>query len=286
MRKELCALILAAATAACGKSEPPGAAPELAAPDRAASRVGTGSPRPVSAEAEVKASSGPVELSLLLHKSKIRLGDSLWQQLRIRNIGKQEILITDQVFHDPWELDKNIRIRLGIYIEVTGPDGKPLKPPVRRDGVDDGIEPMPSGLLEVEGPDEQAMVDGWKKQGLSSLEVSLKLIEYNTKKERDKHPYPSRPAIRLKPGESAETKSWFHYSKYDEKIAKRPPPRPVGEFAELEFFDLEKPGEYKVRAVYNYGMSELKKKEYRELGWSYDERVLIRTPWVQVTVVP
>lgn len=286
MKKENWALILAAALAACGKNEPPAAPPELAAPGRAFSPAGTGSPEPAVAEAEVKASSGPVELTLRLHRTRIKLGESLWHQLRIRNAGDKEMLVTDQIFHDPWELLNNIWGGYGIFIEVIGPDGKPLEPPVRRDGAGDGIEPMPSGLLEIEGPQEQAMVDGWEKQGLSSFEVKLKLIEYNTKKERGKKPYPSRPVIHLRPGEIAETKSWFHYSRYDEKIAKRPAPQPIGEFAELEFFDLDEPGKYKIRAVYNHGISETDIKEYRKMGWSYDERVLFYTPWVRVTVNP
>ena len=77
---------------------------------------------------EVSASSGPVELTFLLHKTTITVGESLWHQLRVRNIGKRELLVTDEVFHEPWQLryhspDRNGIGGFGIYIEAFGPDG-------------------------------------------------------------------------------------------------------------------------------------------------------------------
>ena len=37
--------------------------------------------------------------------------------------------------------------------------------------MEDAIMPEVSGLLEIDGPREQAMVDDWKRQGLSEFEI-------------------------------------------------------------------------------------------------------------------
>ena len=281
-------MILAAALAACGKSEPPPAGPELAAPDRAFPSAGrTVTNEKVAAQAEVSASSGPVELTFLLHKTTITVGESLWHQLRVRNIGKRELLVTDEVFHEPWQLryhspDRNGIGGFGIYIEAFGPDGARLGKVLY---MEDAIMPEVSGLLEIDGPREQAMVDDWKRQGLSEFEIGSKLIEFNTSKRHAAQSKEESPVIKLQPGEVAETKSWFYHTKQARR-KKLPAPRPIGNFAQLEFFALDKPGKYKIRAVYDYSISAVKLAEYRKLGWSTDEHVLARTPWVAVTVLP
>ncbi len=285
MRKEHWALILAAALAACGKSDPPVAPPHLAAPDKAFSSAGGNSLVPPAAE--VKASSGPVEFTLLLHKTRIKSDERFWFQLRVRNIGDRKILMTDQIFHDPDQLNDNFRMRYGIFIEATGPGWVALEEAFHPERGPPPIQNGISGMLEIAGPKEQAMVDGWRKQGLSDYDVNLKLFEFNIKKERQARPKPDLPVIRLMPGEIAETKSSYYYSTYDRLIKKRPPPRPIGEFSRLELFDIEEPGKYKIRAVYNY----FKTKKDEELDKKYgiprhSEDVLVRTPWVQVEVLP
>lgn len=264
--------------AACGKKEEGAPTPVLSVP---------GAIEKVPAQAEVKASSGPVELTLLLHKTQVKVGESLWQQLRIRNVSDKEIVVTDQVFRDPRELRRSSRAGFGIYIEVLGPDGKPLEvefqiPAEQGRDISNGV----SGLLEVEGPEEKAMLDGWKKQGLSLREVNMKLVDFNMKKQRAAEIHQQRPVIKLLPGQSVETKSAFFYSIQD-KIHKRPIPRPIGDFAQLDFFDLNKPGTYKVRAVHNQAPTEKTMKLSRQLGLpTYPEEVQFRTPWIQIEVLP
>lgn len=272
--------LLAAAlllSAACGKKDD-GAPPQLGMP-------APGAAEKVAAQAEVKASSGPIELSLLLHKTEIKAGESLWQQIRIRNIGDKEIIVADRVFHEPRELRLQSRAGAGIYIEALGPDGKPLKVEFQESaewGADIGYGV--SGLLEVDGPEEQAMLDAWKKQGLSLREINEKLMEFNTKKQRAAEIHQPRPVIKLSPEQSAETKSAFFYSLRD-KFHKRPIPRPIGDFAQLDFFVLENPGEYKVRAIYDRAPTPELNKMRGKLPISPWE-VLVRTPWIKVTVAP
>lgn len=273
--------VLAAAlllSAACGKKDNAAPTPVLSAP---------GAVEKVVAQAEVKASTGPVELTFRLYKTQIKAGDYLWQQIRIRNVGDKELVVADQVFHDPWELRHCSRAGYGIYLEALGPDGKPLKvefqdPAEQVRDISYGV----SGLLDVEGPEEQAMLDGWKKQGLSEREIGMKLIEFNTKKQQAAEIHRRRPIIKLLPGQSAETKSAFFYSIQD-KIHNRPIPRPVGDFAQLDFFVLEEPGKYKIRAVYDHAPTDTTAKLSRRLGLpTYPEEVQFRTPWIQVEVLP
>ncbi len=271
--------ILAAALlcfAACGKKEESALTPVLSAPNAV---------EKISAQAGVKASSGPVELTFLLHKTQIKAGDYLWQQIRIRNVGDINILASDPVFNEPRELRKQSRSNYGIYLEALGPDGKPLKvefqdPAEQGRDIGYGV----SGFLEVEGREEQAMLDGWKKLGLSEREIGYKLIDFNRKKQRAAEKTKQWPGIELFPRQSAETKSAFYYSMQD-KIRNRLRPSPIGEFSQLDFYIFEKPGEYKIRAIYDRAPTPELNRMRGKLP-IYPEEVLIRTPWIKVTVTP
>lgn len=261
--------------AACGKKEAGTPTPALSPPHAV---------EKVPAQAEVKASSGPVELTLLLHNTQLKAGDYLWQQVRMRNVGDKEIVVAGDVFHDPWALRDQSRSEYFVYLEARGPDGKPLKVNYQayREEKPDHIADVVSGLLEVEGREEKAMLDGWRKQGLSDREIGYKLIEFNTNKKRKVESDQHNPGIRLLPGQSVETKSAFFYSGLD-RIHKRPVPHPIGDFAQVDFFFFDKPGKYKVRAAYDG----LPGKLAREAGLpSYPGDVLVRTPWVSVEVLP
>lgn len=232
--------VFSIAISACEKSEP-SANP---IPDLAPPKLEKSAP-----QAEVHASSGPVELSLLLHRTQIKLGSTLWHQIRVRNIGRTQLLVTDGIFHDPWQMAKNISGEYGIFIEVLGPDGKPLQMAFHPDSGND----IDFGVSDL----------GQKKATRTTIRVNS-----------------------LQSGESVETKSWFHYGDWAKLVAKRPRPTPIAEYAELEFFDLNKPGHYKVRAIYNKQLGEKDLKSYRELGLTLNGHVLIRTPWISVEVVP
>ncbi len=265
--------------AACGKKDE-GAPASILPPPATIEKV--------PAQAEVKASSGPIELSFLLHKTQIRAGESLWQQIRIRNIGKKEIIVSDPIFHDPRELRQQSRSNYFIYVEALGPDSKPLEVVYHMsenhkvDVMVDGV----SGLLEVASPEEQAMLDGWKKQGLSHREIDKRLIDFNTKKLQATEKLPELPVIKLSPGQSVETKSAFYRSIQD-RIQNRPTLRPIGDFAQLDFFMLEKTGNYKIRAAYNQAPTKKSAELSRKLGIpSYPEEVRFHTPWITIEVLP
>lgn len=258
---------------ACGKKNDGAPTPVLSAPGEA---------EKVPAQAEVRASSGPVELTLLLHNTEIKVGDYLWQQIRLRNIGDAPMTVSDQVFHDPWELRKHSDSQYGIYLEALGPDGKPMKIVFDRERSATPRDEEVSGLLEVEGPQEQAMLERWKTQGLSPEEINRNLLDFNLKKRRGASAKGRWPVVILSPGQSAETKSAFFYSLRDE-INGKPTPVPVGEFGQINFFHFLSSGEYKIRAVYDYQPGDFARTN--KLPASPDD-VLVRTPWIPIRVLP
>ncbi|MFA6319244.1 MAG: hypothetical protein WC943_17660, partial [Elusimicrobiota bacterium] len=70
MQRELWMLALAVMLAGCGKKEPPSAPRNLAAPEKPSASIGySGAAAHLPAEAEVTASSGPVQLTLRIYKT-------------------------------------------------------------------------------------------------------------------------------------------------------------------------------------------------------------------------
>ena len=163
--------------AACGKKDDAALAPVLSTPQAAEKNAPA---------AEVKASSGPIELSLFVRETEIKAGDSIWEQIHVRNIGNREIIVSDPIFFNEQALLKQSYSRFGIYLEALGPNGKSIRvdaatPANMGKDLMEGV----SGFLEVDGPEERAMFEGWKKQGLSPREINAKLLDFNIKKREE-----------------------------------------------------------------------------------------------------
>ncbi len=262
-------LVLAAS---CGKPSPSSETPELSAPTSSA----------VAAEAEVKASSGPVELTFLIYKTRIKLGESLWYQFRLRNIGSEQMIVVDRVFRSGWNLRKNINANFGTYIEIQDSNGQPLRPAHRSDMHAHPIVNESSGLLEAVTPEAKAAVAAWKKKGLSGLEIKRNLAQLNANRAFVEADEPFR--VELPPGGTIETKSWFEYHD-SERLAHRQQPRAIGEFAEIDVYDLESPGRYRIRAVYKRVPSAYAK-NMRRNGEVYPDEVNFKTDWIGIEVIP
>lgn len=275
-------LTLLLLAAACKKA-PSSESTSLPAPETtsAAGIAGTDA----VADAIVTASSGPVELSLLLHSKKVRVGDSFWYKLRIRNRGTRAITLVESALTDPFRFYKQLDGRFGLYLEVLGPDGKALPVRVPSLEADDyGTDSTQvSGLLEAESPEEKALVAKWKDEGLDDSAVRRKLLEHNLKK----IPSARTPAVVLQPGEVVETHSWFHHG-IRERTLKRPRTRPIGDFSELEFFHLERPGPHKLRAIYDWRRTPQEVAAWtKTTGRSAPSTwILVKTPWIEASVTP
>ena len=85
----------------------------------------------------------------------------------------------------------------------------------------------------------------------------------------------------FQPGETRATLPWA-YNPYDwGHKPESPGPAPRGQYSELPFYDLSKPGKYKIRAVYDRVFPDDRKtpKQLRREG---DVRVV--TPWIRFSV--
>lgn len=240
----------------------------------------------VPAQAQASGTTAPIKLTFSVYKSSIAVGERLWFRVRITNVGKKAVLVHDDIFTDPWKLRDQILGRFGVFLEVLDPRGRPLEffsPMVDRHPPPQPSGEVPvSGLLEIHGPEEGALVDKWKSEGLKSDEIDRRLMKHNMAK-FDAEKLAARPRPRpLQPGEFLETKSWFHHRRMD----RSPPPEPIGDFARLEFFKFDKPGTYRIRAVFDHRLSESNRSWLKKRNIPPGLDMMTRTSWIAISVKP
>jgi len=252
--------------------------PVLAPPEKASSSVGQpGDQENVPAEAEVKASSGPVELTLRIYKTKIRAHKSLYYQIVLKNIGAKAFPAVDAAFRDPWAQ----RHPEGVYLDVLGPNGK--EPGWAWLGPTDVDTTNLPGFLPPPTTKEGASF--WQKlKGMSAFERSKAVMDYSAriKAEYEKtHPEPPVGGL-LAPGASTSTPAWVLPN--DEG---KPLRQPIGHFTELVHFDFSLPGKYRMRAVYDYRPDGWTIKWNRDHHRQPDEaQNVVKTPFIEFEVLP
>lgn len=261
------------ALAACGKKEEPARPPDLSPPGQ------------VEAQAEVTASSGPVQLTLRLLKTRIATPQSPWYQFEIKNVGKNRIVFGHKVFHDePWALKDSGSYRgSGIWLDVIGPDGRtPFERTVMND-IDT------TGMLFLPHPDTEEGADIRKRMaGKTMLEQSMIVSEYGraqTEKYRKEHPEPDL-SFRLEPGASTATVAWALRDNPKHVIETRPQRQAHGRFGELFWLNFEQPGKYRVRAVYDYKSPYETAIKFNLPVKPEGDEVLVKTPFIDFEVVP
>ena len=105
---------------------------------------------------------------------------SLWVQIELRNVGKKKIIAHDDFFFKSLPIpDKSQGTAYRTYVEVTDAEGKPVDFSMTWDVGPDSIdldreipprEMTPARLKER--AEVEALVAGWRKQGLSFDEVT------------------------------------------------------------------------------------------------------------------
>ena len=83
-------------------------------------------PIQAAAKGAAQAAKGPVQISFRLNKTTVKVGESLFYKLELKNLGKKKMRVWDRTFKDPWVMPQNCQSKSGIYFEVIGPDKKPL----------------------------------------------------------------------------------------------------------------------------------------------------------------
>jgi hypothetical protein len=263
-------------SSACGKKEHSSTLPNLSAPISSTDSPALLSPsQSVPAEIEVKASSGPVELSLALYKTKME-GVYPRFRVRLRNTGKNKIRVLSEAFTYPFVIQGNRRENTtGTYLEILNSAGK--APAFRRLGGDmplDGHLPQP--LLTEK---DHAEIEAWEKQGIRGADLSAKVGELIGRNHSVDHEDP--PAFWMEPGASTTTTAWVSHDRSD-AFAGSPDQGLIGDFAQLSRYDLP-PGKYRIRAIYDeYSDPEyFKKNHIRAEDWF----VLVKTPYIDFEIL-
>ncbi|PIR19315.1 MAG: hypothetical protein COV48_02685 [Elusimicrobia bacterium CG11_big_fil_rev_8_21_14_0_20_64_6] len=227
--------------------------------------------------AEAVGESSPFRLTLSLLETKIKPGDSLWYRISIQNIGDREIKISDRFLVNPGQLRNNTELRRNVYFRLLGPDGEPV--PWAFLGVDNNA-PMPR-FPEGERRFAKAMESvrrKAKRESITSEQLELRIQALRM----------APPPIVIDPGASFNSLPWAYDPYPRGGKPGDPAKKPREGYTEMPFFDLSKPGEYRIQAVFDQvPPEELRKRlgdrpEFsKELG-----AVRLETAWIRFRVGP
>jgi hypothetical protein len=232
-------IIILVATSACRKKAEQGVQSKLSVPERSFTSPSIEREQEIPAEIEVKASSGPIELSLGLYKTKI---DGFFPRFRVclKNRGNKKIRVLTEPFTDPFVIqEKGGNNNTGTYLEVLNLAGE--TPPLRRRS-DDGF--IPSAVFTEK---DQTEIDELEKRGVRGEELSIRVTKLISRN----HPTNSEgpPSFWMEPGASTATTAWASRELVEGNVG-NPEFKIIGDFAQLSLYDL-RPGKYRVRAVYD-----------------------------------
>jgi hypothetical protein len=260
-------------------------------------------------EKTVTATKGPIQLTLRLYKTKVKVEKSLWYQIELKNVGKKRILVTDRIFWDPWAMHVNINYGVGIYVEVTAPKGKYHKAirdrtgrkrdettPLLRwnaeyphyDYVDKPLTPEQDAAIKKDVAKKEAE---WERQGLSETEKTIKRAELNSSWNFELKLQEDRSKLFwLEPGASTTTFAWAYWDAdpyADHSLEGIGEEKQVGDYTQLFSYDLKAPGKHKIRAVYDYSVSAANQRSRRKSGVPIDRsETRVETPPIAFEVVP
>jgi len=228
--------------------------------------------------AEVRASSGPVEIIFRLYKTKIRSGERLLLQLEAKNVGRKGIEIFDSTFKNYYENIETVRkSRTGAYFELQDSAEKVIpwsSFSLIRGDCEYLIRSFPKEVIE----DYETRLRHWQKEGLSSEQIDEKKEAFFDRV-RDWRKYETPIWTHLEPGESLLSTPWRSPEIRDCHEVTR---TPFGPYTELWNYCLHEPGRYRVRAVYDKTISD---ETLGEVGRGREGfEVRVETPWIEVSV--
>ncbi|MEK7692235.1 MAG: hypothetical protein AAB425_14560 [Bdellovibrionota bacterium] len=244
-------------------------------------------------EAQVKAAKGPVQITLSLQKTTVKVEKSLWYKIELKNIGKKKLRVDDWIFKDPYAMHVNSRLHNGIYLEIIKPDGKPLVVRPGNYSVSFDWEPKGDEILPYTPEERKEIADlraDWNKRGLTAQQQSLALNDWsNNNNDKKNQAELSDPAkqLWLKPGASTTTFAWSdrgpgeHDGRSDDDKSLR------GGYTELWVYWLLSPGKYRIRAVYDREYSQSTKKSFKKHGIAPDPgAIAFKTAFLDFVVLP
>jgi hypothetical protein len=238
------------------------------------------------------ASKNPVQIVLKARDTKLKVGQSLWYKLELKNVGKEKFRVEDRNFQDPWAVHENSRLKHGLYLEILGPNGKrllirtagdrPRHAWEAREGEDYRFSPEES--LEL-----KALTKEWDTRGMTAQQKAIAqaawldgLIDKKNLAE-DKDP---AHQIWLAPGRSTTTFAWADRGTGD-YTGRAEDDRALGEgYTQLWSYSFLRPGKYRVRAVYDHARPESNEDFKRKYGTGLAPAwVKVKTPFLEFEVV-
>lgn len=245
------------------------------------------------AQAKVTGSKGPVQITLQLHKTTVKVGKSLWYKLELKNIGKKKILVHDRFYKDPWVLHENCRSKRGVYLEILKPNGKPLR--VRWGGGSEQYDwaPKPGGTLHMTVEESKELDDlqsQWKLSGMTAQEQSIATSRWGAAlidKKNMAEDGDDTKKLWLKPGASTTTFAWANRDPdLDAHVGEE---AQIEDYTQLWSYRFRVPGKYRIRAVYDHVYSKTYSKELEEYRVKVKPAawwVKATTPFVEFEVLP
>jgi hypothetical protein len=195
------------------------------------------------------------DLSRYTHIETVRKGDPLWIKITVTNVGQKDAWISDDIMTGRGDflelMGAQIANEWPPYIGMSGPDHKRVewqKKTLWHDATtSQSVGPVDPVLTEK--------VRAWRLQGVSDQEIQERLNSADRRRGDDdqKRFAAAHPSFFLKPGKSVSSGPWVYPGDYP---GERPQlPAPVGDFAELWNYHLDRPGTYKIWLVVKGGRS-------------------------------
>jgi hypothetical protein len=231
------------------------------------------------AAAEATASDGSMQLTLRLHKTKLKGREPVFFQIAVKNVGKKVLEFDGpDVFWDPSS-------PYGIAVEYQDPAGNPAGTPTLKHGAHHHRTGRGQGFMGMTAAEEDRLIDlldGWNREGLSAEQVADKLGDYYEDIRKD---HLARglsievlpPQMWVMPGGAVATPTWVDPD--PDRPGGKPLPPVIG-FAE-HTVQLWRAGKYRVRAntdLFGDMMVRTKDKK-RKPG-----ETVLRTPFIRIEV--
>lgn len=247
----------------------------------------------VKAAAQAKAAKGPVQISFILQKTTVKVRESLFYKLELKNVGKKKMLVHDWIFKNPWAMYENCRTKRGIYFEIIGPDNKPLLHRLGGERPQYDWEPRAGELLPYTSEERKEIAalraDG-KKRGLTDRQITLAINDWNNENNSKKNQAElSDPAkqLWLRPGASTATFAWMDRGPDEYEGRAADDETLAAGYTELWSYTFFHPGKYRIRAVYDRAYAERTKKRFKKIGITPSpEAIEFKTEFIDLEVVP
>ena len=244
-------------------------------------------------EAQVKGAKGPVQITLRLQKTAVKVERSLWYKIELKNIGKKKLRIDDAIFKDPYAMHVNSKSRFGIYLEIVDSNGNPLQVVPGNYRVKYDWEP-PAEVDYLYTAEEKkelwALVDEWKKSGMTAQQQSISTSEWDSKlREKKNTAELTDPANKhwLAPGASTSTFAWSDRGPGDYPGRSQDDESLRQGYTELWIYRVLDPGKYRIRAVYDHVHPGSKKELTKEYGYAPEPWwIKVKTPFIDFEVLP